>query len=252
MRLVIIIILALIVNKCISQDSLQKYSYQLLGLVIKDKDIVQPYGGSGFFIRASKRLFFITAKHVVSGCLDSNTKIDSFPTVMQITIKTNSHFEGVINLPIKEITKSIKCDSINKAPDFQIFEVKENKNVQSIESLIIPPFENVSQLIICGYPSNLVKSYNLHPNTSIIKIDIDNNDISIPIYDGIAQDYNFSIKTKYEDWLWGYSGSPVFIKDKNTNSYRIMGLLAAAAGEYLIVCNIGVVLKEIKELIDEK
>src|SRR5687768_15135590 len=69
-------------------DSLKKYTYSLLGFKVSGNYTYQAFG-SGFFYRHSGGLYLITAKHVLSGCLDT-AKIKNHPDVINILIENDS------------------------------------------------------------------------------------------------------------------------------------------------------------------
>src|SRR4051794_33158022 len=79
-------------------DSLQHYSYRLLGFSVSGNRLY-PFGGTCFFIRKNKKIFLVTAKHVVTGCVDSG-KADNLPSKLSVYIYDSSGSEPK-SLPIE-------------------------------------------------------------------------------------------------------------------------------------------------------
>jgi hypothetical protein len=69
-----------------NQDSLSKYSYQVFGFTPPKYS----FFGTGFFIKNKNSLYFITAKHVLTGCTHGN-QFGHFPNKMNVMIDSGRH-----------------------------------------------------------------------------------------------------------------------------------------------------------------
>jgi len=251
-RSILLLLILIAISGYGQLDSLQKYSYQLLGFSINNKTIT-PVGGSGFFIRNNDRLFFLTANHVISGCRN----IPNFPGEMKIVIKDIERDNYTLQpIAIKNALKSIPCDSINNIPDYNLFEIDDynNNNILSIEKFLLPPFKEVSQVQFHGFPSVATNPGSVFIPVSSLYYNISVGQITTPIYYDIVQDFNYLISVEnLADSIDGFSGSPVFLKDKKSDKKRVVGLLSASVMEggvkYLTVCRIDPIIKHLNELI---
>src|SRR5688572_14249529 len=73
------------------QQSLKKYSYFIIGFKPVGNGILETASGTGYFIRDNNRLYFLTAKHVLTPCdyIDTCTppvRRNSFPDSMSILL----------------------------------------------------------------------------------------------------------------------------------------------------------------------
>ena len=91
-------------------DSLAKYSYSIIG-VMPSLSVVF---GSGFFLRNNGFIYFITAKHVLTGC-DKGLIPDRFPDEMTIYL-TNS--TSTILIPTKQIKEKSPCYTSRPYKDY--------------------------------------------------------------------------------------------------------------------------------------
>jgi hypothetical protein len=247
-------------NNSGSIDSLKMYSYNFLGFKVFPPDKVKPAGGTGFFFRKDNRLFFVTAKHVLSGCLNDSTKDKDFPDTMNIVLHSQKkHIEGIFQISATEISNSIACNTIRNDPDIIVVELNSQrlKNVYSVESFVHPPFKKVSDFVVCGFPSKETVKPGLNlAQVSTIHFGIKDGQIvggAILEYENNRIDsLDYYIKTDiFLDSLDGYSGSPVFIKDRHSSQWRIAGVLVGDIGraqeknQSLVVCKIDYLIKEI-------
>src|SRR5260221_7511580 len=67
-------------------DTVMKYSYAVSGTYTDPRNpmTVTHYTGSGFFVRANEKIFFVTARHVISGCREKAGATKNFPDTMNI------------------------------------------------------------------------------------------------------------------------------------------------------------------------
>src|ERR1035438_3830484 len=121
----------------INQDSLSKYSYSIFGFTPP----THSFFGSGFFIKRHHSLFFISAKHVVTGCI-YETYLKHFPKEMNIVIDSP---KTLINTNVELIAQRDPCSISFSDSDFVVTKVNSRfmRYVNSIEAFILP------QLIPC-------------------------------------------------------------------------------------------------------
>ena len=244
-------------------DFLRTYSYEIFGSKRIAQNHFIPTGGTGFFFRKNSRLFFITAKHVFTGCPDDSTKVKDFPDTLAVLIHGKENIlEDTIQIDISKFYDSLPCNLLKYEPDFIVWEVKNNKPkvTSTIEGFILPPFRKASDLVIFGFPGKeAIINEEFHPvNASLIHLDLNNKRITTNMKltkENRIDSLNYWVYTDEPLYdLGGYSGSPVFIKDASSDRWQIIGLLAsvtAAAPEtkqWLTICRIGHVSNEIDRL----
>lgn len=207
---------------------LEKYSYRIMEL--KDTGAG---GATCFFIRNQNELYLITAKHVVSGCIDIKTKVRTYADIMYVF--TNGVKIEPITIDTKNTFKILPCNGI----DVYILKVNSNiitEHINSVEKFFQPPFAKWRACEINGYPlHNYTAAQIFNVLTPPLKISIPENtfqfqgfvdstgkkDLSI----GSIECNNNSIKS---DSLGGYSGSPVFLQNIDGNMWRLIGLFSGS------------------------
>lgn len=230
-------VLLLLFNKSFSQkqndfDSLRKYSYSILGYLVKNGHVF-PEGGTCFFIRKHQRIFLITAKHVVSGC-EGAFKDKYYPKVLTLYIEDSSGNPiSFIPINISKIIDTTSCtDSLSAG--IIVFEIKDTNTNKlfSVENFIYPPFRKTDDVEMFGFPGSgyigannyfiIGKASHIHiegNNATFMQANYPNSkkeDLSVVMI--VSKD----LKSDSE-YLKGYSGSPVFIKKYNSNKIRICG-----------------------------
>lgn len=198
-----------------------------------------PGSGSGYFIRLNGELFFITAKHVFLGCDTKDTcqrqiKRAAFPDSMDIKLTTGGIInQNIIPISIKKFRDTANCPWVE--PDIIAYQVinTPTDTIYSVEKFLNKRMPNKKGVIsIFGYPASayifpgglyeeqnsshiVIEKYNLYENYKYIacggKEDIDKQDYIVK---------TDSIKTTA---LGGYSGSPVFLLDKETMQWNFVG-----------------------------
>lgn len=237
-KLLITILLLLIGLFSIGQsyDSLKKYSYFMAGFKIIGIGEIHTSGGTGFFIRDSTDIYFVTSKHVLTGCNDSSIKEKNHPDNIDIWLSGKNIADNkVVHLNTVKIKDTALCLPNYIDPDVIILKSanpKDLESVYSVEKFIHDRFEQISNLVIYGYPEDIkTPPLNKYPLDSLIFLDG-----SYEISNGmkylntqIEDSINYLIypnKWNYKE-LHGFSGSPVFIQNKKTNEWRIIGVLCA-------------------------
>lgn len=159
-------------------DTLRKYSYLIvsMGRDRKNKKRIIPLNtGTGFFLRDEKKLYFITARHVVTGCEVYNAKtLPDIPTVVKIWYKDRSDKPAyrLIPLPDKIIkTPCISAVALADADTLNVSEYFKDVDVNTIEGFRPGPnedhmFSPCDTVVAYGYPSesNDLDTLDIRPN----------------------------------------------------------------------------------------
>lgn len=265
--LVIICFIFLVVNESKSQvnivnvNEFKKYSYNILGSKQLDSIKHSIVNATGFFIRKNKRLFFVTALHVLTGCKDDNNKIENYPDSLFIVIKSpDKNKEGLL-IPI--VTKvNEPCTKGALVPDFVIFEMPKDmpelNKVKSVENYFSPAFASVNEMYLAGFPG---KGYWIGDERRLPmakSLDCKISDLNIPkaVVAGDIDTINFWMQTEcHLDSIAGFSGGPVFMKDTRSNRWRVAGITVGAVtndkktpGNFVILCRIDLLMKELNRL----
>lgn len=229
-----------------NSDSLRKYTYFIMGFKIdrSTDSILGMVEGSAFFLKKSEKMFFVTAKHVLHGFNNYCQKLPNSPDTLTILMHDKNGkaiFSNPLLIDIRKIKDTSTCEPCTTMPDYILYEVKDYKkyNIFSIENF--KPFclpKNTGDLVIYGFPST-----NTHDTTTGKMIIRGASKLMTTRYSiGSEMDFvdkdgtlktssiNYVVNTK--DFivgpnLKGFSGSPAFIMDKNSLSYKFIGIFAA-------------------------
>lgn len=226
----------LIVNNLVGQsDSLSKYSYPLLGFST-DSGKFSPSGGTCFFIRSNGKIFLVTARHVITGCgiaTNRNDYPEQFTIIGSLTAGVN-----FIPINVKGAKTLFPCpDTLLNDPDIFAMEVtgEGTSKLNSVEQFIKPPFRQTDNIDMYGFPG---VDYFKHPEAFVIPevahqhIEREGTIIYDRSSDSIRQTVdssNFIVVNKnlnVATTLRGFSGSPVFLKELNSNEIRLLGVFA--------------------------
>ncbi len=227
MRVAITFVLPLICISVFSQvnklpaDSLAKYSYPITG--------VYPIfgGGTGFFIKRNNHLYLVTAKHVINGCDGTGKKNELYADILLIGNKEDQRHSFTIDNRV--LRKVLPCGGL----DMYVKRIDSTfiPYYNSVEKFIIPEIEYFRTVEIFGYPMNTY-------DTGYIRIPNRKIHLSIPeqtfdfayVYDSTWKVDNNLRKITYPksvEVIGGFSGSPVFLQDKKTNEWRVIGIVSA-------------------------
>lgn len=205
-----------------------------------------PGSGTGYFIRKDSKLFFITAKHVFIGCDSKDTcqrqiKRTAFPDAMDIKLTTNGIINGnVIPISIKRYRDTANCPWMEA--DIVAYQVMNTPTdtVYSLENLISSNAEfEKGSLSIYGYPASetQIGSMYIEKNSSHLFTDkyhfYENYKYKACGGNYVIDKVDYIVKTegvKTTD-LGGYSGSPVFIYNKQTSKWLFMGTFVQVVEE---------------------
>jgi len=214
------------VGSKISSDSLKKFSYRVTGYTSVTYAAID---GTGCFFKKDGRLYLITAKHVLSGCMMQGKKIwkdDDYPDVMFISGSDHTS----LTLDIKVIKDTSSCLPLLKSPDIIAVEVqnKFQMKIYSIENFVSSSIISDGDIEIFGFPSDS----NIKNNRANFSASAGNLHWSAKDYDlGPSHLANNIVLNKNENIpmdrpLKGYSGSPVFFKQKNSDQWGIVGIIS--------------------------
>ncbi|MBS1743951.1 MAG: trypsin-like peptidase domain-containing protein [Bacteroidetes bacterium] len=200
-------------------DSLDKYSYSIVGDCAKGR-----YYGTGFFISDNNRLFFITAKHCLTGC-DGETKNSIYPDTMFINLKIRKYYP----LDVRITKDTSICDH----NDYMVIEVDTvlKKVINTLENLIPSKTFKPLRLKIVGYPRQAYPTQNpldaitqnLTLSYSQFFIDADKSNY-ISKYNINTERIIFLTEFVKDSHLDGYSGAPVFFQDYSLK-WKLIGCL---------------------------
>ncbi|HMH32244.1 MAG TPA: hypothetical protein VK543_04395 [Puia sp.] len=145
-------------EQLIGIDSLRKYCYYLVAPTYPGSKTVEQ--GTGFFVRIKKKIFLVTACHVLIGWdpILYNQKI-SYPDTFYVKLYRDHDrymdFKPLNVLPLK--THIIKFHCYDRG-DLYFYEIKiESKyDLHSLEKMVLPNSPSIvpDEVIIYGYPSN--------------------------------------------------------------------------------------------------
>jgi len=237
-------------------EKLRTFSYPVFGINLLPKDTVYRTWGTGFFLRKKGELFFVTAKHVLTGC-ENAIQNDHYPDYMNIYIEKNKR---VISLNVKSIRDSCPCLAARDDTDMIVIKIEDTlgKYVNSVESYIRKPFKKIDDIEILGKPFS--NDMMLFAKPREIKMPKNGYSIYNSQYtDTTMSKLDFSLYLIYpstfkvDKSLRGFSGSPVFIRKENSNKYRIAGLLSAytlsKGNDYLSAVKIDYILESVNRII---
>lgn len=208
-------------------DSLIKYSYTLLGFSNSPK----ASSGTGFFIKNNNVLFLVTAQHTFYDCDTIHHKHS--PRVKYGVVYIPSPF-NVFQFSIPE--KSDTC--LGQERDLDLLVIKLGNSIppgiNTVEEYLLPPFKKLGSIEIFGQ--------GIRNDSSFVGFDMQHH-IPIPkksftIYHSIAtsdKNYIDSLhyvidlkRLKIDDWIKGFSGSPVFLQNRKSKKWRLCGVLIQA------------------------
>jgi hypothetical protein len=236
-------------------DSLQQYSYRFSFDAPMGGEDFYHAGGTGFFIRKKDRLYFITARHVMTGCGSENLKDPLYPDSLSIIFPVDS---TRLSIGIKKWKDSAACKTFVEMADIMAIAIDTSKakGIASLEKLIAPLPANMEQeFVTFGYPT---RAYNpqkpLAPPVQMgsgrySRYKLRSNAIAVK---GKMDSYNYWIEDTaitIDRTLKGRSGSPVFTWDKKSNSWKLMGVFVGSvtndkpAKKFMVVCKLEELLK---------
>jgi hypothetical protein len=232
-------------------DSLEKYSYYIDGNNINNADLVNKYElaeGTGFYINRHHHKYFITAKHVISGCdYNGNQSVRYIDTMMIFYNDSNGlKIYKPWHIGIQELIKSHLCAPAYLYADTISVLKSDTNSVYCINNLAneITP-EKTNGIIVFGFPlSNNISEggYTIKPASKIISFNYELN-TNVSISDSLGNTYidslNYYIKLKdfvVGNTLEGFSGAPVFVKNTDSNKWYLLGMMIAINTHANLIC----------------
>lgn len=231
-------------NAQVNYDSLRKYSYLVAGFKPVGIGQLSPGIGTGYFIRKDNKLFFTTAAHVFCPCDYKDTckpsvKRTVYPDQMKIYLTNDGVFNyRHIELNIKAYRDTCKCQWPPIHPDLISYQVDTpTDTIYSIEKFLEDDLPKKRGAIsVYGYPESdcvvggafmgeqnsshlFVGNYSFYDNYKYKNCQ--------GTYSIDEQDYIVATKELNLSKLFGYSGSPVFIFNRQKNNWAFIGTFTA-------------------------
>ncbi len=198
-------------------------------------------GGTCYFIKKNNRTFLVTAKHVITRTnIACGEKTINTMTIAILDTLQDGNIDSFITIRIPPLNSYNSSDSINN-PDVIVFEVKEKgiDRLKSVENFIMPELRYTNNTEIFGFNSvcfphefgRLIIKCASHvhidsTNTIFYNGSPTNNNIPDTAYYMLVNK-NLDVS----EYMHGFSGSPIFIKDLNTNRYRLIGTFSIFGGD---------------------
>jgi len=240
----------------ITTDSLKKYSYLIYG---NKKLKIQ--NGTGFFIRYKGTLYFVTARHVITGCREEGEKIKYQPDTMNLL---NKHKLSSYPIYVKEIYEKSVCYPQYVELDIEAFKIDSrwDLGINTVDSFFGNSLFEYNQFATWGFPFyNMVEGnqYDIMKEPILITGEVPDFWMTRPYADtsNTKEDtLNYLLHCKsivINKNLGGASGSPVFLRNTTTNRWQIVGALIGAPNELAIkkqftIARIEAILKKIEKI----
>ena len=205
-------------------DTLKKYSYYIGFEIVKfhSGGLATAYSGNGtgFFIRQKNGLYFITAKHNIVPC-ENGEKLFLKKIFIWLQDKQGVPTEKVSIEPFQ--FNDLVCRQKVNDTDAIVIKVIKPISVNSIESFIFNIPTEYNEVEIWGYPENKKDTSNREDYELISNTHLPANGYSFETLHDTTKNitdwtnsYLVSKTAAIDDLRHGYSGSPVFIKNKKT------------------------------------
>lgn len=214
------------------EDALKKYSYYIGFEIVKfysgGSATVTTGNGTGFFIRDKEELYLVTARHNVVPC-ENYEKLFLKNIFVWLQDKSGSPTERILIEPMQFF--DLQCIQQKNDTDAIVIKVSKSLTVYSIESFISKIPTEYEEVKIWGYPENKNDTSNRPDYTLISNTYLPPNRYSFEIICDTTTNkidsVNFFLVSKtatIDNSRHGYSGSPVFIKNKKTKKWVFIGL----------------------------
>lgn len=200
---------------------LEKYSYHLIAIDWKGGTI---YNATGFFIKKSDRLFFITASHALTGwnamqLIQTANYPDENEIILQI--KSSDQIEPY-NIDLRPYKKDSSQISITEAADIAIIEfnssLEQKYKIYSLEEFIkLDKKSNNDTMKIYGYTNSYL------PGTHLREVIKDKPKEGTLAYINPLKSNDsiyFEVQTVAGIVTQGFSGAPIFSISGNTTYFN--------------------------------
>jgi hypothetical protein len=213
----------------------QDYSYLLVGFYdIETKGNNQTFKatqGTCFFVRKNKKLFLVSAKHVLTSWdPDTSKKRNSYPKNLNLRLFDNSNNPIFVSINIEDLSKEITGAFTHNDPDLYVMEFEDDPKykINSIEKFIDESFaiKSSDKVQLYGYPVDYnffgEKQTSLLPTLKPTLIE----GVPLPM-DSIyrnekikqLENLNFAIEHQHVAIRQGCSGAPAFAKSEEKWSF---------------------------------
>jgi hypothetical protein len=183
--------------------------------------------GTCSFIKRGDNIYLVTAKHVLYDCDSASNHIKVKPDMALLNLL------GTLNITQLRIPMPTDtCMDEDKDPDLTVIKMDKSLigKVNTIDEFIIPPLTQFGKLMIFGQGMK-GDSISLRFDQQH-KIEIEEN--SFTFYSSPpVKDTNFidsihifieTRKTTVGNWMKGFSGAPVFLRNTKTGGWRFCGI----------------------------
>jgi len=223
--------------KAYDSDSLRKYSYRIVGDFSSEGTM-----GTVFFYKKGTNLYLITANHVLCGCAYINNvliKDSVYPVIFTSMRRESDSSTFFFLLKTQRIRDTCECSDLFGRLDIIVVPVPDDEakriwdKVYSIEGFEVSDIVNGGMIEIVGYPgdSNFLNGRrNIRPLSGILSWSKEQYETKFadPV-NYVFQSRNYSIPN--DTLLKGYSGSPVFFMDNNSDHWKIAGVFSGTINE---------------------
>lgn len=216
-----------------TEDTLRKYTYRFNG------SDINPTGtdGTGFFYKHDRRLFLITANHVLCGCSvgeNGMQKDSSYPVFFQSFKYENEGGTFALYLDTKSMWDTCQCRGLFERPDIIVVPIPDTQarsiwnKVYSVENFKIVDIVDAGEVKIVGYPSD--SNYrggrrNVLPLPGILSWK--STEYYVLLKHQINTVYkSFKRSIPPDSSLKGYSGSPVFFRGSQSDNWGLVGVFS--------------------------
>lgn len=213
----------------ITGDSLIEYSYTIASF---NPSTAASNFGTCFFLKNKDKLFLITAQHNIYKC-DSATSTLQSPYQFSAIYLLKSNELLTVKFPQKI---PVECKGMDKDTDLLVIPVDTSwcRKIKSVNDFLLPPFQQLGDCIIYGQGMKSTTDYAGFEKPHRFHIPTD----SFKVYTNAPTEDTTHIDTvKYfiqsfgpiiTSAMKGFSGSPVFLQDRETKLWRLAGVFVIA------------------------
>ncbi|HYF30470.1 MAG TPA: hypothetical protein VD993_05075 [Chitinophagaceae bacterium] len=230
-------------------DSLAKYSYLIWGFhAVKLKDSLKPIIpiSTGFIYRSKTKIYWITAKHVLTGC-DFRQSNPDYPPTMTISIPRPNQLPAMTAIPTLKIRDTAKCDYPEQDPDIIAVELRDSIfDTEHSAELFVGDFD------YHYYPFDIIQIFGFTLASGLEFLAGQKATVHNFFFESfkVTQDkFNYFIasnKIVDKHAYRGFSGAPVFARSQRTGQWMILGVLSSSDTGRLTVSKMTNILYQLK------